>query len=781
MIDLSLKLVTQWLIDFAPLISILFDKNIEKTIKPIKTIQTLIESYDIFSEEDDFVASFERQKKLQQELALYQRETQLKLADLQRETTLKLPEIDKIYECWPLKIYPSQILESDLVSQPTALKIFLAPPQLPDSLVNSTGNMNTDFEMRLAEKLRDFLSKNYSLHSSIRPTEFLAGAWESKRFHSEFSIKALFGMLKSQPTLILESEIEGDYLSFRIAYWGLNQQNYYYQTLAKFPYRELLKESAKKRALKWKGTREKLLALGEDVAEIERMGGDNVTNLVLLEKEEKWLDRGIDTTELSLNYQINSQDLEQLCQLLSNCCCLVASWIADIYHLIDRDIPPLLPALLPSLTQQKLDSRLIEAIVSGYRQVYRVLERERRYCVPELALQLACSLTHLAEKSPAKEQIDYSLQSWLNLRQIQVVPGGDLLEAIEPALIVADRDYLTLLQECFSALGDSQRSDRIEELLKNLALTKLPVAKAKFSNCIYPSIEPIYTLNGRSGTNSSIAIAPDGKTLVSGCADKKIEIWDLNKGELIRTLAGHSEAISSVAISPDGNFLASSSILCPKSNVKVWHLNTGKLLHSRLGHKKSVRFVAIDSQARILVSGSNKIKIWNLHTGDRLCTLWHSCAVNAATISPDGQFLVSGSSDGKLKLWNPLTGDPLHTIRGHEDAVNAVVISPDGKFLISGSADRTIKVWHLSTGKLQYTLSDSSDAVNALALSPDGKFLVSGSADRAIKVWHLVRGELRQTLQGHSDSVTSVALSSDGRTLVSASSDKTIKIWRVLF
>ncbi|MBD2304453.1 hypothetical protein H6G17_02810 [Chroococcidiopsis sp. FACHB-1243] len=110
----------------------------------------------------------------------------------------------------------------------------------------------------LAEGLRDFLNKHYSLHSPVRPTELLAGAWESKRFHSESSIKALFGMLKSEPTLILESEVEGDYLNFRIAYWGFGQENYYYKTIYRLPYKQIVYESAKSGALEWENLKEKL-------------------------------------------------------------------------------------------------------------------------------------------------------------------------------------------------------------------------------------------------------------------------------------------------------------------------------------------------------------------------------------------------------------------------------------------------------------------------------------------------------------------------------------------
>lgn len=51
----------------------------------------------------------------------------------------------------------------------------------------------------------------------------------------------------------------------------------------------------------------------------------------------------------------------------------------------------------------------------------------------------------------------------------------------------------------------------------------------------------------------SIAISPDGQTLVSSSADKTIRIWHLATGKLLNTLTGHLEFVRSVAISPDGN------------------------------------------------------------------------------------------------------------------------------------------------------------------------------------------------------------------------------------
>ncbi|MBD0388497.1 MAG: WD40 repeat domain-containing protein, partial [Nostoc sp. C3-bin3] len=652
------------------------------------------------------------------------------------------------------------------------------PPQIHfDQFNDNKDEKTSQIELMLAEGLRNFLNKHYSLHSEVRPTELLAGAWDSKRFHSESSIKALFGMLKTEPILILESENDGDYLNFRIAYWGLGKDNYYYKTIARLPYREILKESAKRRALEWKKIRDELVALGEDLEEINQIGKDNVVNLAILEKVEKWSEKGIDISNLSLQYQVNRQDFEQLCQVLITYHCLVAGWVADVYHLVDRGVPPLLPELLPSLLSDTFDLQSVQVIASGYKQVYQALENERCYWIPELALQLAQSLSHLSDayggklRSWANEQLDYSVNTWLQLRQISLKDSTNPLQAMQSAVSIKDEEYVKKLREYFVAVGDSQSIADVEEILNCVANLKHQVT--------LQHIVLSHTLTGHSEKVTSVVISPDSESLVSGCADKTIKVWNIKTGKLIRTLTEDLGKISSVAISPDGHYLAVGSCQHPKSNVRVYNLNSDKLLHTLLGHQKPVNCIAISPDGQILASGSNKIKIWNLHKGDRICTLWHSFAVNAAAISPDGTILASASSDNKIRLWNPHTGDPLRTLNAHSGEVKSVIISPDGEILFSGSTDKTIKIWHLATGKVLYTLTGHLEEVKTLAISPDGEILFSGSADKTIKIWHLQTGELLQTITEHSGAVNSIAISKDGQFLASGSSDQTIKIWQI--
>ncbi|MBE9005623.1 WD40 repeat domain-containing protein [Fortiea sp. LEGE XX443] len=783
----GLRLLIQLVLEFAPVVVNLVQKRTAEGLTTNnyqfpQVIEEVIEFVNITTNSKGLEEGFQQEKLLQQQLAAYQRETQLQIAQQQRDTSLQLPEVNKVLDSWPLRLYPSQILETRNSHRNIPLKIFLAPPQIKFDQFDCNPEEISEIERILAEGLREFININYSLHNPVRPTEFLAGAWDSKRFHSESSIKALFSMLKTEPILILESDHDGDYLNFRIAYWGLGQENYFYKTISRLPYKEIIQEFAKSRALEWKKIRDELVTLGEDLEEINQLGGDNVLNLATLEKAEKWQAKGIDISKLSLKYQINQQDIAKFCQVLITCHCLVAAWVADAYHLVHHDVPPLLPELLPSLLKDKLDLPAVQAIsddnilqvyATGYQQVYQALEKERRYWVPELALQLAQSLSHLPDRSWANEQVDYSITTWLELRQVITQEFANSLEAMQSAIKVEDEEYIHKLKEYFTAVGDRQSVETVEKMLQAIATLKHK------RTLEFPEL--IHTLTGHSGKVASVAISPDGEILVSGCADQTINIWNLQTGKQIRTLAGNLGEVSSVAISPDGNFLAVGSCQHPKSNVTVWHLKTGQLIHTLLGHQKPVNVVAISPDGQILASGSSKIKIWHLHKGDRICTLWHSSAVHAVAISLDGNILASGSSDSKIRLWNPRTGDPVRTLSGHTGEVKSIAISPDGKLLFSGSVDTTIKIWHLITGKLLHTLNGHSDAVKSIAISPNGQLLFSGSGDRTINIWRISTNEILYTLTGHSGTVNSLALSPDGRFLVSGSSDKTIKIWQVAF
>jgi WD40 repeat protein len=281
----------------------------------------------------------------------------------------------------------------------------------------------------------------------------------------------------------------------------------------------------------------------------------------------------------------------------------------------------------------------------------------------------------------------------------------------------------------------------------------------------------ILTFVGHSNCVNSVAWSGDSLTLASGSLDNTVKLWNVQTGDCVRTLEGHSDWVNSVAWS--GLTLASGSL---DKTVKLWDVQTGDCVRTLEGHSSLVRSVAWSGDGQTLASGSgdHTVKLWDVQTGDCVRTLQgHSSLVRSVAWS--GQTLASGSDDHTVKLWDVQTGDCVRTLQGHSSLVRSVAWS--GQTLASGSGDNTVKLWDVQTGDCVRTLQGHSSWVNSVAWSGDGLTLASGSDDHTVKLWDVQTGDCMRTLQGHSSWVRSVAWS--GLTLASGSSDKTVKLWDV--
>ena len=85
-----------------------------------------------------------------------------------------------------------------------------------------------------------------------------------------------------------------------------------------------------------------------------------------------------------------------------------------------------------------------------------------------------------------------------------------------------------------------------------------------------PSIQPENTIK-------SLDISPDGRTLVGGSEDGKIDVWDTQTGQVRFKLSGHNKPITAIAMSADGQALISAS---EDGTIKAWDLGKEKELYT---------------------------------------------------------------------------------------------------------------------------------------------------------------------------------------------------------
>jgi WD40 repeat protein len=185
----------------------------------------------------------------------------------------------------------------------------------------------------------------------------------------------------------------------------------------------------------------------------------------------------------------------------------------------------------------------------------------------------------------------------------------------------------------------------------------------------------------------SIAISPDGKTVVGGDTGGTIHLWNALTGELRagREFPATGQPAYSVAFDPAGQLLAATE----SSGVRLWRVDTAEP-PTLLPYATSVTF---DPSGKHLVStaGNGTVKIWTrdgkldreLHA--------HGYLSSSPSFSNDGEMLAVGTAEGLVEVWDVQTGVAVMLDRHHSASVNSVQFVPgDHSTLISSSDDTTV-------------------------------------------------------------------------------------------
>jgi hypothetical protein len=80
-------------------------------------------------------------------------------------------------------------------------------------------------------------------------------------------------------------------------------------------------------------------------------------------------------------------------------------------------------------------------------------------------------------------------------------------------------------------------------------------------------------VEGHKGSVLALALAADGKTLISGSSDNTIKLWSLPDGTPLKTVEGHKGSVLALALAADGKTLISGS---SDKTIRLWRLPDGE-------------------------------------------------------------------------------------------------------------------------------------------------------------------------------------------------------------
>jgi eukaryotic-like serine/threonine-protein kinase len=246
------------------------------------------------------------------------------------------------------------------------------------------------------------------------------------------------------------------------------------------------------------------------------------------------------------------------------------------------------------------------------------------------------------------------------------------------------------------------------------------------------------SFTGDIGALEQLALAPNGKWAAS-CSTRltvpemRVQLWDLASGtEHGRGLKGATDNYRCVAIAPDGKRLAAGNA---DRTVWVWSFETAGMKPLQLkGHTGIVTGVVFARSSETLLSASEDgtVRQWDLTNGSDKGSLNASVgpirglAFGGKKVAVAGKFLGVRRRTASFSRFD-----------GHDGPVYCVAFSPDGKLLASGGADGTVRVWRVEDGSELVCFEDHAKAVLCVAFGPEDGTLYSGSEEGALRRWTL--------------------------------------------
>ncbi|KDQ54176.1 hypothetical protein JAAARDRAFT_209609 [Jaapia argillacea MUCL 33604] len=118
-------------------------------------------------------------------------------------------------------------------------------------------------------------------------------------------------------------------------------------------------------------------------------------------------------------------------------------------------------------------------------------------------------------------------------------------------------------------------------------------------------------VKGHTDEVLGLALSGDGRYLASGGKDRKVVIWDVEKGEWVKSFGGHKDTISSVTFRKNSQQLYTASF---DRTIKLFDLSVMGYVETLFGHQDSIQCVdALRGETAVSVGGRDRtVRFWKI-------------------------------------------------------------------------------------------------------------------------------------------------------------------------
>lgn len=426
------------------------------------------------------------------------------------------------------------------------------------------------------------------------------------------------------------------------------------------------------------------------------------------------------------------------------------------------------------------------------------------WCGPSAIQKIIKPMTLLKQLATTVKQLKESKVKISELEdQVQGLLGGDGQRGLEDGLTAEANSR----PESQAESVDSQASKYVKTLLsKNVYISRpdfvhryLEDGQRLAKQHYDPQAEDFEKNWDAAGNNNShtrivyaVASSPRDSLIASGADDKTVKFWRLGKNksqQALRPVLNMSirSSVNALSFQPSGNTLAAAM---DSGWIELFDVERGQMIGALEGQTTSeVWCLCWSPDGNVLISGAldRAVRIWDFREREcKFALRGHDEWVNGVAVSSDGQTIVSGSGDKTIRMWDPRQMSSRATMTGHTDFVRSVCVTHDDKHVVSASDDTNIRVWDIQTGRAESILSGHSKGIYSVsaAISGGKSCIASASRDTTVKIWDVSNVDQAKNVrtfnqhQGDVNAVSWVARDSY-RYVVSGSDDKSVRLWDV--
>jgi phospholipase A-2-activating protein len=200
---------------------------------------------------------------------------------------------------------------------------------------------------------------------------------------------------------------------------------------------------------------------------------------------------------------------------------------------------------------------------------------------------------------------------------------------------------------------------------------------------------------GHGNQVCSLDVSPGGDWLVSGSWDNSARIWGVGRWETEVELQGHTATVWAVLAYDQDTIITG----CADKGIRIFDVR-GKVRHGFDGKdvvRALVQIPSSHSSGADFASASNDgaIRLWTLK-GDLVAELWgHDSFIYSLAVLPSGE-IVSSGEDRSIRVWRGT--ECVQVITLPAISVWSVAVAPNGD-IIAGSSDKIARIFSREPGR----------------------------------------------------------------------------------